>query len=34
MQDYNRNLTHENLNNLPLEFYRKQLENANQNYFR
>lgn len=28
-QDYNRNRTHESLNNLPPEMYRKQLENSN-----
>ncbi|MBW3103549.1 integrase core domain-containing protein, partial [Providencia stuartii] len=27
-QDYNLNRTHESLNNLPPEAYRKQLENA------
>ena len=34
MQDYNRNRTHESLNNLPPEIYRKQLENSNQDCFR
>lgn len=34
MQDYNRNRTHESLNNLPPELYRKQLENSNQDCFR
>jgi len=33
-QDYNQNRTHESLNNLPPEIYRKQLENANQNCLR
>lgn len=28
-QDYNQNRTHESLNNLPSEAYRKQLENSN-----
>lgn len=28
-QDYNQNRTHESLNNLPPEDYRKQLENSN-----
>ncbi|SGC80104.1 transposase ISMyma01_aa2-like protein [Mycobacterium tuberculosis] len=32
--DYNRNRTHESLNNLPPELYRKQLENSNQDCFR
>lgn len=29
LQDYNQNRTHESLNNLPPETYRKQLENSN-----
>lgn len=32
--DYNRNRTHEILNNLPPELYRKQLENSDQDCFR
>ncbi|HGW5832458.1 TPA: integrase core domain-containing protein, partial [Proteus mirabilis] len=28
-QDYNQNRTHESLNHLPPEAYRKQLENSN-----
>ena len=32
--DYNRNRTHESLNNLQPELYRKQLENSNQDCFR
>ena len=34
MQDYNRNRTHESLNNLLPEIYLKQPENANPDYFR
>lgn len=34
MQDYNRNRTHESLNNLPSELYQKQLENSSQDCFR
>ena len=32
LQDYNLNRTHESLNNLPPETYRKQLENSNLKY--